>query len=90
MDHWGNEDGSNPPVHIILPTSDCIDVREHIAFHSSQCIECYEHSEIGESEDKMYEWQTGHYKEADHPSYWHYRIERVRARMIIHQAKGHW
>ena len=64
------------------------DKSEYIAVHAVECVQCHQHSEAGD-EEQAYGWQNKHYDKTDHVTYWHYRLERSRGR-LVHPAKGHW
>jgi hypothetical protein len=71
-----------------VPGIDPGDLADNIVVHAVECIRCNKHSEVGD-EEQAYRWQGTHYDETDHVTFWHYKLERSRAR-IVHPAKGHW
>lgn len=74
---------------ITIPKSNSSDERSHITLHAIECTECREATPIAESEEVVYNWQSEHYNTEGHANYWHYKIERGRAR-IVDPSKGHW
>lgn len=81
-------EGDKPGDGIQVPGIDSTDKTEFISVHAIECIQCHEHSEVGD-EDQAYIWQQGHYEKTDHVTYWHYKLERSRGR-LVHPARGHW
>lgn len=64
------------------------DKSDYVAVHAVECIQCRQHSEVGD-EEQAYRWQSDHYDNTDHVTFWHFKLERSRGR-IVHPAKGHW
>jgi hypothetical protein len=91
--HWDDEytivmrNDESSRKGIQLPGIDPDDKAEYISVHVVECIQCREHSFIGD-EKNTYDWQSAHYNNTDHATYWHYTISRSRGR-LIHPARGH-
>lgn len=77
------------PGELMIPEQDKKDTRDVVKLHGIQCQEGDWAFGWTESELEAYEAQSAHYNETDHTGYWHWKIERDRAR-IVHPAKGHW
>jgi hypothetical protein len=81
-------EGRTPKDGLQVPGMNPSDKTEHIAIHAVECVQCHEHSDPGD-EAEAYRWQGAHYDETDHVMYWHYKLERSRAR-IVHPSRDHW
>lgn len=74
---------------LALPGPDPEDNREFIQLHAVQCRQCPWSFGITENLEDMSVAQIEHYDTTDHTNYYHYKIERSRAR-IVQPSKGHW
>lgn len=81
-------EGPDPGTGIQVPGMDPTDKVEHISLHAIECVQCHQHSDVGD-EEQAYTWQGAHYDTTDHVTYWHYKLERSRGR-LVHPARGHW